>query len=98
MRADRVVPRTCMARACEECHHSGWSIPYHSFVLRQVLDTSSVQMLVYPLRFTAPLAPNEPAAISTTTARNDIYLFDDYGVVHGNAISWGAEHGGGSVN
>ena len=37
MRADRVVPRICMARPCEECRHSVWSILYSClFVLRQV--------------------------------------------------------------
>jgi hypothetical protein len=54
-----------------------------------VLDTSSVQQLIYPLRFAASLGSKVAAALTTATARNDIYLYDDYGVIHGNAIMYG---------
>lgn len=54
-----------------------------------VLDTSSVQQLIYPLRFAASLGSKVAAALHGRAARNDIYLYDDYGVVHGNAIMYG---------
>ena len=40
----------------------------------------------YPLRFSGKFGSREPAAVSAETAYNNIALYDNYGVIHGNSM------------
>ena len=53
------------------------------------LDTTLLQELIYPLRFATNLGSTEPAALRPRVAYNNVALYDDFGVIHANAIAYG---------